>query len=854
MKDDKEHWQEVRELLAQVLEHPPSEWRAMVGHLAQGKPELLEELLSLVQAAQSDQPLEGVCGEWAAEALQSHIGDTSYMGQRLGPWRIVSPIARGGMGEVYRAERADGQFEQQVAIKVLRWGFDADWRSRRLVDEKQMLAGLDHPNLVRVFDGGTTEEGLPYFVMELVEGEPIDSYCERLELSVPARLALFRTVCQVVGYAHDRGIVHRDLKADNILVTTQGIVKLLDFGIAKRQIDTRVTATAQQAMTIAYASPEQVRGATASPPSDVYSLGVLLYRLLTESDPYGQSAGSSAYELLKAICDTEPLLPSRALMRSRTTRGRTDTMAKRWRVHGDVDAIVMKALRKDPTQRYENAGAMGDDVFRHIEGLPVHARRAAWSYRLHRFVLRHRSVMGATILANFALIIGVGLAIHQGTEANRQRMRAEAHLATARDFANALIFDVHDIVKRLPGSVEARKILVQKALAFLQALSADSASNPDLQLVLATSYRKVADLQGGINTPNIGDFDGALESHERAIGLLHALIARAPAAKTESLSLELATSLGGRAAILGFNGRFEEAQKIQEEVVAIASTLVQKSPKNREALLLQATALGSVSWLLYQRGDIAGFLARASHGEQLLKSVLAIEPDDEDSNLALSAAYMRLGWYYLNADRTRDNALKAVDYLSRRIDIQHQLLKRNPDNPRYRAQSGESYMHISDAYSRLNDLESASKTLRLSLDEAMWGVAQDKHNDSARSRLLEARMHFAESALTQRKFADAYEQALFAIQDYQALSTPSQAFMFHAFASSQAQYIAGSALMAQASTAQRNSANARRLHKEACERFGISEAQFRALTAIPPNTEATFSLKMVLDARAGCAH
>ena len=226
----------------------------------------------------------------------------AHIGRRVGAWQLVEVIGGGGMGQVYLGERADGQYVQRVAIKLMREGLERASLVSRFKAERQILASLDHPNLAKVLDGGITDDGVPYFVMELVSGQPVDAYCDAHDLSVAQRLALFRTVCQVVHYAHLRGVIHRDLKPANILVTPDGVVKLVDFGIAKRLSAEAATATALRVMTLDYASPEQVRGEPVTPASDVYSLGVVLYRLLARSGPYPQD--TSDYELSRAICDS----------------------------------------------------------------------------------------------------------------------------------------------------------------------------------------------------------------------------------------------------------------------------------------------------------------------------------------------------------------------------------------------------------------------------------------------------------------------------------------------------------------------------------------------------------------------
>ncbi len=319
-------------------------------------------------------------------------GDLS--GSTLGPYRLVREIGRGGMGTVYLAERSDGEFVQHAAIKVLRPGLEGRESERRFRQERQILARLDHPGIARLLDGGTTAEGTPYFVMELVAGEPCTEYCDERQLGVGGRLELFLEVTTAVQYAHRQLVVHRDLKPSNILVTREGRVKLLDFGIAKLleedPADTGLTSAGRQVLTLSHASPEQIRGEPVTTASDVYSLGVLLYELLTGRSPYGP-AGTSRATLERAVLETEPPPPSAGRELSR-----------------DLDAIVLKTLRKAPAERYPSVEAFAQDVRSYLEGRPVTARRGTSRYRASRFVRRHAvSLAVAGIVVGLFLLAGV---------------------------------------------------------------------------------------------------------------------------------------------------------------------------------------------------------------------------------------------------------------------------------------------------------------------------------------------------------------------------------------------------------------------------------------------------------------
>ena len=342
-------------------------------------------------------------------AFSVHAEDGA-VGRRLGPYRLVELLDRGGMGSVYRAERDD--FDKQVALKLIRRGLDGDVDLvRRFENERQILAHLDHPYIARLLDGGATDDQLPYFVMELVAGQPIDTYCETQRLSVEERLLLFRKVCGAVHFAHQNLVIHRDLKPGNILIGDDGQPKLLDFGIAKLMDDSRAaqplaTVSGQGLMTPRYASPEQIRQQPLTTASDVYSLGVLLYELLTGVDPY-DAKERRPDEISRAICEEEPPRPSTAVKRRldpTTPQGRR----LRRRLSGDLDSIILKAMRKEPGQRYGSAEELSQDIERHLEGLTVNAREGTLGYRASKFVRRH--LVPLTVMTAF-LVLTVGLGI-----------------------------------------------------------------------------------------------------------------------------------------------------------------------------------------------------------------------------------------------------------------------------------------------------------------------------------------------------------------------------------------------------------------------------------------------------------
>jgi eukaryotic-like serine/threonine-protein kinase len=718
-------WQHTKRLLDAALALAPSERPAFVQRHTADNPTLRDDLLSLLAAAQDDNDLLDTPP--AALLLDAMAARTeqAWVGQRLGPYAITALIARGGMGEVYRAERVDGQFHQQVAIKLLRSGFETAAAVARFKTERQILASLDHPNLAKVLDGGMSPDGLPYFVMELVAGEPIDAYCDRLHLRIPQRLQLFRTVCQVVHYAHQKGVVHRDLKVDNLLVTHDGTVKLVDFGIAKRlqplPDDTSVgdtTATVQRALTPSYASPEQLRGEAVTPASDIYSLGVVLYRLLVHVSPYG-AAADNPYTLARAICEDEPTLPSDAL----SPQG-PQARSLRRRLKGDLDAVVMMALRKEPSRRYASAEAMADDVFRHLEGLPVQARRGAWSYRAGRFLLRNRVVVGATLLANVALVVALALVSHQTWVAKRERTRAERHFDGVRQLAHMFIFELDTAIGPLPGSTPARKLVVEKALGYLEQLSAEPDGDDSLQVELAAGYRKVGDIQGWPYSANLADPKGAMVSYDKGAALLRTLLAspRSRDLKPDdrrAAEYELALIDMRRGTVHTLFSQLKEADAAFALAESAAAALVGVAPDEVKHQLLLGQVHAERARTTFYADDHVRYLKIAALAQERLQKVVMQRPDDRDAGLSLARLHATRGEYFMaQKEASPEQAREALLNFQAGLALVSRFLEREPDNATLARMTAIAHNRIAWTYLRLGEAAQAAREYRMSLDLA----------------------------------------------------------------------------------------------------------------------------------------
>ena len=429
------------------------------------------------------------------------------------------------MGAVYLAERVDGEFQQQVAVKIIRHAIADPDLERRFRVERQMLASLEHPHIARLLDGGVTDAGEPYFVMEYVRRRAAARLRDAQRgLGVRARLEMFRKICAAVSYAHAKLVVHRDLKPSNILVTADAEPKLIDFGLAKI-LDTtledggrQATRTAFRAFTPSYASPEQVHGQPITTASDVYSLGVVLYELLTGSKPFDFGRGTVA-DMLRTLDTAAAKRPSHVLARFVRGGGVSGEAAPPYRaalLEGDLDNIILTALRREPERRYPSVAALADDVQRYLDGRPVTAHPQTWTYRGAKFARRHTAAVVATTLAACAVVGGLGVSLWQGAIAREQRDRATRRFEDVRRLSNSLLFELSPRVERLPGATSARDLLVRRGVEYLDSLARESADDRVLQLELASAYEKIGDLQGNPTNPNLIEYDAAIGSYLKA--------------------------------------------------------------------------------------------------------------------------------------------------------------------------------------------------------------------------------------------------------------------------------------------------------------------------------------------------
>lgn len=636
-------------------------------------------------------------------------------GKRIGSYEILEEIALGGMGAVYRAVRADGQYKQQVALKIVRADLGDKLTATRFRNERQILASLDHPNIAKILDGGTTAEGLPYFVMEFIDGLPVTDYCDNDKLPVDSRLRLFRTVCSAVHYAHQHLVIHRDLKPSNILITAEGIPKLLDFGIAKILDPTllpenmTMTVAGLWLMTPEYASPEQLRSEAITTATDVYSLGLVLYELLSGHRAHHLTS-HLPHEIARAVLETDPEKPSTALRRKddASEQGmektpitpelisslRADSPEKlRQRISGDLDNIVLKAIRKEPRERYSSADQLSEDIRRDLEHLPILARKSTFAYRCRKYVQRHKVGVGASALVLLSLLTGIVLTGREARIARANQLRAEQRFNDVRKLANSLIFDVHDSIQDLPGSTAARKLIVEKALGYLDSLAQESRDDLSLQRELAAAYERIGNVQGYIYGANLGDSAAALKSYQKALAIRQAFSKSQSATPGDTCAL--AQSYRTISETLWALGQTDSALENSRWAVQIGEQAVHGNPNDSDALKelfrdyqSEANILGG-DMSLSSLGDNAAALVFRRKQLEVAERMAPTHPGDVVWQRGLGISLTQMGDQLLEAGE-RNSALQ---YYSRAQGILEGVAAHS--------QGSRSFVVLDRFYSRL---------------------------------------------------------------------------------------------------------------------------------------------------------
>ena len=660
-----------------------------------------------------------------ATSVRSARDEAGAEGRVIGHYRIIRELGRGGMGSVYLAERADEQYRKQVAIKLIKRGMDTDAVLRQFWKERQILAGFDHPNIARLFDGDTTEEGLSYFIMEYVEGLPINDYCTKRALSINDRLKLFLEICAGVSYAHRHLVIHRDIKPSNILVTDEGVPKLLDFGIAKilrpeADSATMVTAPGLRLMTPEYASPEQVRGEPVTTASDVYSLGVVLYKLLTGSSPY-RFASRAPRDIERAITEQEPTRPSTVTLKP----NQKSTIANRKSLRGDLDNILLMALRKEPPRRYQSVDQFSEDIRRHLEARPVLARRDTVAYRTRKFVQRNRVATAAALLILVSLIAGLVATTWEAHRARMEKARAERRFNDVRQLAHSVLFDYHDAIKNLPGATRARERLVKDALTYLDSLAKEASGDPALQRELATAYERVGDVRGEAFGASLGNRAGATESYRKALAIREALVSAAP--RDVQNRRELAAiyrKIGDQ-----FLDTAEPARGIEylRKSLSLYSEIAAEQPARLDLRYDLAEAYTALGNGLEAGGDEVAVLEQYGKALPIYQALLEASPNDRAIRRSLSVVYEKMG----NALFLRNDTKGALEKNEKALALREALLAEDPTNADYRRIVSVSYQNNGDYRAWAKDTAGALESFRKKLAIDEQSVAVDAANAQA---------------------------------------------------------------------------------------------------------------------------
>ncbi len=658
------------------------------------------------------------------EASQTAADSGNDGGLRsFGPYRSVECIGRGGMGVVYKAVRGD-DYCKTVAVKVLPGGFESTDLIERFRRERQILARLEHPNIARLLDGGATSDGLPYLVMEYVEGLPLDRYAEERRFSGGQRLRLFLQVCEAVQYAHRALVVHCDLKPSNILVGVDGIPRLLDFGIAKLQDH----ALAQRKATLplltpGFASPEQITGEPVTTASDIYSLGVLLYVLLTQRTPYGNAAGPR--DMARAVCEQELDLASCR------------------NIDRDLRTIIAMATRKEASRRYTTVEQLGEDIQAFLEKRPVRARRDTPAYRASRFIRRNRFPVAAAVLALAAIAAGFGSSWSESR-------RAQRRFNDLRGLAHFLMFDAYGQMEQLTGTTALRRSVVAQAQVYLDRLARDGGNDPTLAMELAESYSRLGKAQGLPYGPNLGDTTGALASFGKAQEILERLARMKPG--DGLIQNRLCGNYQQIATILERAGRLSEAQDAIHRAVAIAAKAHREHPENPNGRLQLGSVLVASGYADELRAEEqrspATFQEALRSYQASLDELLPLAPSSDEALACTAVCYFNISyvhWHLGDLGGGRAEFGAALDAQLRGAAINRGLAEKYPESPEYRRLLADNLDEIGYTLTRLGRFREAVHSFRESLARFEAIAAADPRNVEAQKDIADVCRYFAGS-------------------------------------------------------------------------------------------------------------
>ena len=751
--------QQIRTIFESVVDLPPGDRRAMLTGFRQSDPPLVEEVDRLLAAHARpagfmDRPL--------AVVPDAPAPTEDLIASRIGAYEVIREIGRGGMGTVYEGARIDGAFRKRVAIKVIRATLLTEAMEERFRRERQILAGLDHPNIAHILDGGATEGGRPFFVMEYVSGVRIDVYCRDHRLGVDGRLDLFSRVCEAVQHAHDHLIVHCDLKPGNILITPEGSVKLLDFGIAKILADPVRPEPAAKAvsaliLTPEYASPEQVMGKPITTAADVYLLGVLLYELLTGRHPM-HDCGSVPHEVMRAVCERDPVKPSVAAVID-VTADNSESRKLRGQLKGELDDIVMLALQKDPARRYASVTQFGRDIARYRGGLPILAEGDRLGYRARKFLRRNLLSVTAVGLVILSLTAGIlvstgeakrarheqqvadqqrGIAEvqrqraqaqtmaaekardetaeqrtlaeekaeeagQQRSRADRERARAEQRLGDLRSLVTTLLFDLHDGIRDLAGSAAAKRLVLAKAQLYLERLSRESSGDLQLQRELASAYEKTGDLLHDAIKPGAAEAD-SLANYQKAFALRQSISLQEKGSLPARRDVAFSLSKVGDGRF--FNGQTARALADYERALGLQEAVLRQDASGPESQKVAGYIQNRRCIVLAPAGDAVGATGACRASIAYLDAVTPPLGNDVRLRRTLASSCAAYGNLLRHLNQLPD-ALRHLDRASALFDA---LAAEQPNNVEYRRLIAYTRIYVAQALLAQGDREAAMQT------------------------------------------------------------------------------------------------------------------------------------------------
>jgi tetratricopeptide (TPR) repeat protein len=688
-----DRWERIKQIVGDALEIERDRRTAFIQRECAGDADLRGDVETLLRA---DEP-------------GSTFLELDRAPERLGPWRVVREIGRGGMGTVYLAERDDGQFEQRAAIKVIKRGMDTEAVLRRFYAERQILARLQHPNITRLLDGGMFDHR-PYFVMEYLEGEPLAEYCARTNATLEQRIALFLKVCDAVEYAHRNLVLHRDLKPGNILVDATGVPKLLDFGIAKLLEPDGSTEQTLLALTPQAASPEQVRGEALTTASDVYALGVLLFELLAGRPPY-VIPPHAPVELARIVCD-EPAPKVSTLADSAAAR----------QLQGDLDNILLKAMEKEPAQRYQRAADLAADLVRYLQKLPVQARPAGSAYRLRKFIMRNQRPLAVAGLVLMAITAAVTDAVLQGR-------RAQRRFDDLRQLAGSFLFEFHDAIANLQGATPARELVLKRALQYLDSLSREAAHDTDLKMEVAEGYLRVGSAQGLYFESNLGKVEEARAAFTKSIALFEELRAARPN------DIQVVTGLGRAMLSLNTLNRRDVAGAlaVNRRVAAMFEEFGRRKPLDARAQLVLGQAYFGIAERLMDQERNEESIQQRMKSIEVLRTMVKQHPDDAEGQRFLAQSEKRLAYLYIT--KLRDFP-KAGEHLRVSMKIDQERVAHNPSDANAKLDLALDNAYLAGLMRRRGDLEMALAFQQASAAARAEVLAADPRNMRTRYLLI----------------------------------------------------------------------------------------------------------------------